>query len=203
MPDVDINRRRWAICPLPPEAAATLFQVVTRGCLEGWIALTTNLGITSRQGLQRRPRWSPAPCRSPAAPNIMLSINSDSYRMRSHRARTEGLRKGVVQGQGVTSDQTTHRVSQLGNFVDRPWGVSEIGGTWRIQPVSATISVNFSDGVIQPSVLRGRSLRLRAMRSRSSGRVTERSVSLGMYWRNSPLVFSFEPRCQGLCGSQK
>ena|SRR5680860_527980 len=23
------------------------------------------------------------------------------------------------------------------------------------------------------------------------------------YWRSSPLVFSFEPRCQGLAGSQK
>src|SRR5277367_6575034 len=30
-----------------------------------------------------------------------------------------------------------------------------------------------------------------------------RSVPLGKYCRNNPLVFSFEPRCQGLCGSQK
>jgi hypothetical protein len=25
----------------------------------------------------------------------------------------------------------------------------------------------------------------------------------GKYWRSSPLVFSLEPRCQGLLGSQK
>jgi hypothetical protein len=60
-----------------------------------------------------------------------------------------------------------------------------------------------SDGVMNPSVLRGRPLRLRAMRARSSAECTDRSVRLGMYWRNSPLVFSLEPRCQGSCGSQK
>lgn len=30
-----------------------------------------------------------------------------------------------------------------------------------------------------------------------------RSVRLGKYCRNKRLVFSFDPRCQGLCGSQK
>ena len=30
-----------------------------------------------------------------------------------------------------------------------------------------------------------------------------RSVFFGKYCRKSPFVFSFEPRCQGLCGSQK
>jgi len=29
------------------------------------------------------------------------------------------------------------------------------------------------------------------------------SVLLGKYCRSSPFVFSFVPRCQGLCGSQK
>jgi hypothetical protein len=28
----------------------------------------------------------------------------------------------------------------------------------------------------------------------------DRSVPLGKYWRNSPLVFSFVGRCQGECG---
>ena len=31
----------------------------------------------------------------------------------------------------------------------------------------------------------------------------DRSVPLGMYWRSRPLVSSFDPRCQGECGSQK
>jgi transposase InsO family protein len=49
---------------------------------------------------------------------------------------------------------------------------------------------------------RGRLLRLRALRARSAAECTDRSVPLGRYWRGSPLVCSFDPRCQGLCGSQ-
>lgn len=58
-------------------------------------------------------------------------------------------------------------------------------------------------GVSQFSVLRGRSLSSSAMASRSASVRGDRSVPLGMYWRNSPFVFSFVPRCQGECGSQK
>ena len=32
---------------------------------------------------------------------------------------------------------------------------------------------------------------------------TDKSVPLGKYCLSRPLVFSFEPRCHGLCGSQK
>ena len=60
-----------------------------------------------------------------------------------------------------------------------------------------------SAGVFQPSVLRGRVLSASATASRSSRECRDRSVPLGKYWRSSPLVFSFVPRCQGLCGSQK
>ncbi|RGC65523.1 Integrase core domain protein [Micromonospora sp. MW-13] len=49
----------------------------------------------------------------------------------------------------------------------------------------------------------GRLLRAAAMASRSFTECRDRSVPLGKYWRSSPLVFSFVPRCQGLCGSQK
>ena len=41
------------------------------------------------------------------------------------------------------------------------------------------------------------------MARRSSGDNKERSVPFGMYWRSSPLEFSFVPLCQGACGSQK
>ena len=51
---------------------------------------------------------------------------------------------------------------------------------------------------MNPSVLRGRPLRLAAMRARSAAEWTDRSVPLGRYWRSSPMVFSFEPRCQGV-----
>ena len=37
----------------------------------------------------------------------------------------------------------------------------------------------------------------------TSGLCALRSVPFGKYCRSSPLVFSFVPRCQGLCGSQK
>lgn len=73
----------------------------------------------------------------------------------------------------------------------------------RVQAVVATSSVNFSDGVMYPRVLRGRSLRLRWMRRSSAELSLDRSVPLGMYWRRRPLVFSFDPRCHGACGSQK
>ena len=58
-------------------------------------------------------------------------------------------------------------------------------------------------GVSQFSVLRGRLLSWSAMASRSASVRGDRSVPLGMYWRRSPFVFSFVPRCQGECGSQK
>jgi transcriptional regulator with XRE-family HTH domain len=83
--------------------------------------------------------------------------------------------------------------------------LSTFAGGWtrRIQAVCARSSASFSDGFMNPRVLRGRSLRLAAMRARSAAEWADRSVPLGRYWRSSPLVFSFDPRCQGLCGSQK
>ena len=51
----------------------------------------------------------------------------------------------------------------------------------RAQPVIATSSVSFSDGFMNPSVSRGRLLRLRANAARSSALCTERSVPFGMY----------------------
>ena len=41
------------------------------------------------------------------------------------------------------------------------------------------------------------------MMLRSACVKVERSVPFGKYCRNKPLVFSFVPRCHGLCGSQK
>ena len=42
--------------------------------------------------------------------------------------------------------------------------------------------MSFSDGFINPSVLRGRSLRRAAMRARSAAECTDRSVPLGRLW---------------------
>ena len=68
------------------------------------------------------------------------------------------------------------------------------------RPIS---SASFSAGVAKRSVLRGRPLSFSATSSRRSWRIPATSVPFGKYWRSRPLVFSFEPRCQGLWGSQK
>ena len=62
---------------------------------------------------------------------------------------------------------------------------------------------NASAGVFQPRVLRGLVLSASATASRASVLWALRSVPFGKYCRSSPLVFSFVPRCHGLCGSQK
>ena len=64
---------------------------------------------------------------------------------------------------------------------------------------SVVLSRVLSAGVFQPSALRGLSLSAAATASISSRCIRDRSVPLGKYWRRSPLVFSFVPRCQGLC----
>src|ERR1700712_3265469 len=80
----------------------------------------------------------------------------------------------------------------------------------RVQPVVATLvcadrsaASNASAGVRQSRVLRGLVLSASATASRASVLWALRSVPFGKYWRSSPLVFSFVPRCHGLCGSQK
>ena len=60
-----------------------------------------------------------------------------------------------------------------------------------------------SAGVCQPRILRGREFSSAATASRWVSSQRDRSVPLGKYWRKSPFVFSFVPRCEGLCGSVK
>ena len=71
------------------------------------------------------------------------------------------------------------------------------------QPVDATQALKRSAGVSNSRVWRGRPLSLRAILFRCSCECTDKSVPLGKYCRSRPLVFSLEPRCQGLLGSQK
>ena len=63
--------------------------------------------------------------------------------------------------------------------------------------------VNLSAGVSNCKVPRGRSLSLRATLFRQACECTDKSVPFGKYCLSRPLVFSFDPRCHGLCGSQK
>ena len=82
--------------PLPAEAAAALFQVVTQRYLKGSIALTTNLGIGSWGRIFDDPTVAAAMLDRLLHRSVVFNIDGDSYRMRAHRARAEQLRKGVV-----------------------------------------------------------------------------------------------------------
>ena len=71
------------------------------------------------------------------------------------------------------------------------------------QPIDATHELNRSAGVSKSNVFLGRPFSCRATALSFACECSDRSVPFGKYWRSKPLVFSFEPRCHGLCGSQK
>lgn len=81
--------------PLANEAAAALFQVVTQRYLKGSIVLTTNRGISSWGQIFDDPMVAAAILDRLLHRSTVLAITGDSYRMRTHRARTESLRQGV------------------------------------------------------------------------------------------------------------
>lgn len=82
--------------PLPAEAAAALFQVVSQRYLKGSIALTTNLGIASwGRVFNDDPMVAAAMLDRLLHRSVVINIDGDSYRMRSHRARAEATRRAV------------------------------------------------------------------------------------------------------------
>lgn len=82
--------------PLPAEAAAALFQVVSQRYLKGSIALTTNLGIASWGNVfNDDPMIAAAMLDRLLHRSVVLNIEGDSYRMRSHKARAEAARRAV------------------------------------------------------------------------------------------------------------
>jgi DNA replication protein DnaC len=83
--------------PLPAEAAAALFQVVSQRYLKGSIALTTNLGIASwGKVFNDDPMVAAAMLDRLLHKSVVINIEGDSYRMRSHRARAEATRRAVA-----------------------------------------------------------------------------------------------------------
>ena len=82
--------------PLPAEAAAALFQVISQRYLRGSIALTTNLGIASWGRIFDDPTVAAAMLDRLLHRSVVFNIDGDSYRMRAHQARAEHLRKGVM-----------------------------------------------------------------------------------------------------------
>ncbi len=80
--------------PLQAEAAA-LFQVITQRYLKSSIVMTTNLGVSSWGKIFDDPMVAAAMLDRLLHRSVVFNIDGESYRMRSHRARTEGIRKGV------------------------------------------------------------------------------------------------------------
>lgn len=82
--------------PLPAEAAAALFQVVTQRYLKGSVCLTTNLGIASwAKVFNDDPMVAAAMLDRLLHRSVVFNIEGESYRMRAHRARAEATRKAV------------------------------------------------------------------------------------------------------------
>ena len=78
--------------PLQAEGAAALFEVVQRRYLKGSIILTTNRGIASWGQIFDDPMIAAAMLDRLLHRSIVLRIDSESYRVRAHRAQAERLR---------------------------------------------------------------------------------------------------------------
>jgi DNA replication protein DnaC len=78
--------------PLQAEGAAALFEVVQRRYLKGSIVLTTNRSIASWGQIFDDPMIAAAMLDRLLHRSVVLQIDGDSYRMRTHRARAEALR---------------------------------------------------------------------------------------------------------------
>lgn len=83
--------------PMPSEAAAALFQVITQRYLRSSTVLTTNLGIASWGQIFDDPMVAAAMLDRLLHRSVVFNIDGESYRMRSHRARSEATRKAVRQ----------------------------------------------------------------------------------------------------------
>jgi DNA replication protein DnaC len=84
--------------PLAGEAAAALFQVVTRRYLKNSIVLTTNRSIAAWGAMFDDPMAAAAMLDRLLHRSAVLQMEGESYRMRAHRARVENMRKGVMAG---------------------------------------------------------------------------------------------------------
>ncbi|MDX1449830.1 MAG: IS21-like element helper ATPase IstB [Acidimicrobiia bacterium] len=73
--------------PMPSEDAAALFQVIARRYLKGSIILTTNLGVASWGDIFTDTTIAAAMLDRLLHKSVVISIDGDSYRLRSHQAR--------------------------------------------------------------------------------------------------------------------
>jgi len=83
---------------LPADAAATLFQVISQRHLKTSIVLTTNRGIASWGSVFGDDMLAAAMLDRLLDRSVVMHLDGDSYRLRSHHARAEGLRQASRAG---------------------------------------------------------------------------------------------------------
>ena len=146
--------------PLPGEAASALFQVVSRRYLKGSIALTTNLGIASwGKVFNDDPMIAAAMLDRLLHRSVVMNIDGDSYRMRSHRARAEAARRGLGRpkptGPGpIRRWPPEHGLSsaQAPPPPQAAWGISVIdSGEFRKSAATQPSGIMVADDRCQPS----------------------------------------------------
>ena len=85
--------------PMPGEAGAALFQVITQRYLKGSVVLTTNLGIGAWGRIFDDPMVAAAMLDRLLHRSVAFDIDGESYRLRAHRARADRIRgKGAASG---------------------------------------------------------------------------------------------------------
>jgi len=77
--------------PLPAEDANALFQVISQRYLRGSIILTTNRGVGSWGDIFADTTIAAAMLDRLLHRFVVINITGDSYRLRTHRARTRQL----------------------------------------------------------------------------------------------------------------
>ena len=83
--------------PLAAEAAAALFQVITQRYLKRSIVMTTNLGVGSWGKIFDDPTVAAAMLDRLLHRSVVFNITGESYRMRTHRAHADKLRRATTQ----------------------------------------------------------------------------------------------------------
>jgi DNA replication protein DnaC len=84
--------------PLPADAAAALFQVISQRHIKTSIVLTTNRAITSWGQVLGDDMLAAAMLDRLLDRSVVLHLDGDSYRLRSHHARAEQLRTATRAG---------------------------------------------------------------------------------------------------------
>jgi DNA replication protein DnaC len=77
-------------------ATAALFQVITQRYLKSSIVMTTNLGVGSWGKIFDDPTVAAAMTDRLLHRSAVFNITGESYRMRSHRAHTDKLRRAAT-----------------------------------------------------------------------------------------------------------